>query len=257
MRGVNFGMRPVLPATAERMPTPSDAPPDDGWLQPAHRVEDADASQADETDAADAPARAGAARTVPAAGPAVDDGAWAALIARIAARDQRALETLYDSASARVYGLVHRFTRRRALTEEVVEDTFWQIWRQAPRYDGQRGRALAWVLAMARSRAIDALRREQRFRHESMAGDDPVLDQQSDGDGPHDLLDATRGVDRLHRAIAALEPRARQLIGLAFLRGMTHEEIAAQSAMPLGSVKSIVRRALQQLRSQLQALESL
>jgi RNA polymerase sigma-70 factor (ECF subfamily) len=179
-----------------------------------------------------------------------DDEALAQLIAGIVRRDVRALEDLYQATSARVYGFVHRFMRRHTWTEEVVEDTFWQVWRQAPRFDGQRGRAMTWLFAMARSRAIDALRREQRFQFEPLAADDEHEDTRVD-DRAHDLLEATRGAAQLQRALTALEPRARQLVALAFFRGLTHEEIAVHTGMPLGSVKSVIRRALLQLREHL------
>ncbi|HEY6510695.1 MAG TPA: sigma-70 family RNA polymerase sigma factor [Burkholderiaceae bacterium] len=180
----------------------------------------------------------------------LDDAQLAGLIARIERRDARALEALYEMAGTRIYNFAHRFMRSHALTEEVVEDTFWQAWRQAPRFDHQRGRVMTWLLAMARSRAIDTLRREQRFIGEPLAttDEDAQVDERA-----HDLLEAARGASRLHGALAALEPRGRQLLALAFFRGLTHEEIAAHTTMPLGSVKSVIRRALLQLREQLQA----
>ena len=98
----------------------------------------------------------------------VDDAMLGALIARVVDRDQRALATLYDATSARVYGLVLRITQRRALAEEVLADTYWQVWRLAPRFDAERGAAITWLLAMARTRAIDALRRNQCFQHEPL-----------------------------------------------------------------------------------------
>lgn len=193
----------------------------------------------------------------PAAGPrlrlvvADDDATLAALIQRIVERDQRALELLYDATSSRVHGLVLRIVQRAALAEEVVEDTFWQVWRQAPRFDAARGRPVTWLLAMARSRAIDALRRDERFRHDELPEEDQ-LDAAGSAPPPQDLLDAARGADALHAALAALDARARQLVSLAFFRGLTHEEIAEQESMPLGSVKSVIRRSLQQLRRALE-----
>jgi len=181
----------------------------------------------------------------------IDDGALVRLIQRIERRDPHALAALYEATSARVYGFVHRFLRRPAWTEEVVEDIFWQVWRQAPRFDGRRGRALTWLFAMARSRAIDALRREQRFQSHPWTGLDGV-DEPID-ERALDLLELTRGATQLHEAVAALEPRARQLVALAFFRGLTHDEIACHTGMPLGSVKSTIRRALQRLREHLSA----
>jgi RNA polymerase sigma factor (sigma-70 family) len=183
----------------------------------------------------------------------IDDALACRLIERVVARDERALALLYDSLSRRVFALVLRITQRSALAEEVVEDVFWQVWRQAPRFDAARGRALTWVLAIARSRAIDALRRDQRFAHAEMPQDDDMDSVCGAVDAPQDLLHAADESKALHQALAELEPRARQLVALAFFRGLTHEEIAQQVLMPLGTVKSLIRRALQQLKARLGA----
>jgi len=181
----------------------------------------------------------------------LDDGELTALIQRVVHQDERALEALYDATSRRVHALVLRIVQRRALAEEVVEDTFWQVWRQAARFDATRGRPLTWLLAMARSRAIDALRRDQRFQHEELPEDDQA-EAATGAPPPQDLLDATRGAGALHAALLRLDARSRQLVGLAFFRGLTHEEIAEQEQLPLGTVKSLIRRALQALRTHLE-----
>jgi RNA polymerase sigma-70 factor (ECF subfamily) len=216
--------------------------------------DDAPAGLAEAAAPAHAAARSCRAAAAPLADP--DDALLGQWIERIARQDERALEALYDALAPRVHGLVLRITRRAALAEEVLEDTFWQVWRQAPRFDAARGRPITWLLAMARSRAIDALRREQRFRHEELPEDD--LAEAVDGAGapalpPQDLLEATRGQAHVHAALASLEPRSRQLVALAFFRGLTHEEIAEQQQMPLGTVKSLIRRALQQLKRVMEA----
>jgi len=186
--------------------------------------------------------------TLPAA---ADDATLTAWILRIVDHDPRALEALYDATCRRVHGLVIRITQRRALAEEVVEDTFWQVWRQAPRYDSARGRPMTWLLAMARSRAIDALRRDERFQHDELP-EEGVAGIDDTAAPPQDLLDATRGACAVHEALAALDARSRQLVSLAFFRGMTHEEIAEQEHLPLGTVKSLIRRALTVLRRHLE-----
>jgi RNA polymerase sigma-70 factor (ECF subfamily) len=180
------------------------------------------------------------------------DGQLAGWIDAIVARDEQALAQLYDATFSRVYGMVHRIVRNAMLTEEVVEDTYFQVWRQAVRFDPTRGAAITWLMSIARSRALDAIRREARFRHEELGGDDTA---ESAGDGspggeqPADeLLEVARQHADLHKALMLLGGQPRQLVSLAFFRGLSHEEIAAQTRIPLGTVKSQIRRALITLR---------
>jgi RNA polymerase sigma factor (sigma-70 family) len=180
----------------------------------------------------------------------LDDDQLARWIAGIVDHDERALMALYEATLSRVYGLVLRLVRRSQLAEEVAEDVFFQVWRQAPRFDPARGRPLTWLLGMARSRAIDAIRREARFQHETL--DDevnaPAAPQAESGD---ELLAVAQGHAELHRALLLLKPQPRQLVALAFFSGLSHEEIASQSGLPLGTVKSQIRRALLTLRDTL------
>ncbi len=167
-------------------------------------------------------------------------------IARVVHQDQQALAELYEAMVGRVYGLALRITRQVQTAEEVTEDCFWQVWRQAPRFDATRGAAIAWIMTIARSRALDALRRgdtTQALGDEELAG----VEAES-GSDPHDLLDAVEKQQRLHAALKDLEPLPRQLVALAFFRGLSHEEIAGQMGLPLGTVKSHIRRALLRLR---------
>jgi RNA polymerase sigma factor (sigma-70 family) len=136
-----------------------------------------------------------------------------------------------------------------------MQDTFWQIWRQAPRFDSQRGSAMAWVLTLARSRALDAARangrdplqsRRQAVDENAELGDDAA-------DDPLDLLHAVRRDSQLHAVLASLDPLRRQLISLAFYRGLTQDEIATHTGLPLGTVKSHFRRTLATLKSALGA----
>lgn len=217
-------------------PGPEPAFPADGFDDPdALAVEDG----GDEAGRAAAP-RDGA--VVPAA-----DAQLARWLEAIVEQDERALAALYDASVARVYGLVRRIVRREALAEEVVEDTYFQVWRQAPRFDPARGTAITWLLALARSRAIDALRREARFRHEAL-DDGPGTEVADPRAGHDELLDLARHHADLHEALLQLGAQPRQLVSLAFFRGLTHEEIADQTQLPLGTVKSQIRRALLTLR---------
>ncbi len=180
--------------------------------------------------------------------PCADEAQLCALIDRIVDHDERALVALYDASLSRVWGLVLRLVRRPQVAEEVVEEVFFQVWRQAARFDPERGRALAWLLGMARSRAIDAIRHESRFKAESLddeAHAEPADVQAGEGD---DLLAVARGHADLHQALMRLNPQPRQLVALAFFNGLSHEEIASQTQLPLGTVKSQIRRALISLR---------
>lgn len=188
-----------------------------------------------------------------------DATALAALIARIARQDENALGALYDATVGRVYGMALRILRDEQGAEEVAEEVFFQVWRQAGRYDPTRGRPLGWLLNLARSRALDQLRRRDAalshpdpttLHAEEAGGELDIFDGREARD-PQDLLAATEAHRSLHRALAALEPMPRQMVALAFFRGLTHEEIATCTDLPLGTVKSHIRRALTALRAAL------
>lgn len=186
---------------------------------------------------------------------ALDDDELADLVRRVCDQHAPSLARLYEATSGRVYGLVLRVVRHTALAEEVVEDVFWQVWREAPRFDAERGSVLAWLLAIARSRAIDALRRQERVRANELAVEDDdamqALAEHDADDDPLDLVAASQHHARLHAVVAGLEPLPRQLLSLAFFRGCTHEEIAEQTGLALGTVKSHLRRTLAALKRQL------
>lgn len=180
----------------------------------------------------------------------LDDALLETWIAGIVDHDERALLALYEATLSRVYGLVLRLVRRSQLAEEVAEEVYFQVWRQAPRFDAERGRPLTWLLGMARSRAIDAIRREARFQHEELDEEATALSAPAAESGD-ELLSVAQGHAELHRALLLLKPQPRQLVALAFFNGLSHEEIATQTSLPLGTVKSQIRRALITLREAL------
>lgn len=168
-------------------------------------------------------------------------------IQQISRGEEQALGQLYDATLGRVYGLARRITRNDQMAEEVAEDVYWQVWRQAPRFDASRGNAMTWLLTIARSRALDSLRRDDEA--ESHPDPESLIAGEASQDGdPQDLLEATQRNHRLHQALATLDALPRQLLALAFFCGLTHEEIAAQAGLPLGTVKSHIRRALAALK---------
>jgi RNA polymerase sigma factor (sigma-70 family) len=159
---------------------------------------------------------------------------------------------LYDTLASRVYGLAMRIVHQPELAEEVVDDTFFQIWREAKRFDSSRGRVISWVLTICRSRALDALRRADPA---TLMEQPEVLqaEQESAFIDPASILEQFEQGSAVRDALAALPARERQVVALAFFRGMTHQEIADSWSMPLGSVKTLLRRAFGQLREQLTA----
>lgn len=196
----------------------------------------------------------------PACRPALDDAALVQLVRRIVYQDEAAFAALYRQLSGSVYALVLRITREIGSAEEVVEDVFWQLWRQAPRYDAERGTVVAWVRRIARSRALDALRAQLSNPLRGAAElDDEELPAFGDGrnaDDPLQRLAGVRSAGQLEQAMAALDPLRRQLVSLAFLRGCSQAEIAEQTGLPLGTVKSHIRRALAAMKATIEDAEA-
>lgn len=199
------------------------------------------------------PEIAGAAELCPGLAPQLDGAGLAALLGRIMRQDQAALNTLYRCLSGKVYSLALRITRQVTGAEEVLQDTFWQVWRQAPRFDPTRGSAVAWVLTIARTRALDRLRANAHDVIDSLCqySEEPAEDLDHDTD-PLDLLEAVERESSLHAVLETLDPLKRQMIALAFYRGWSHEEIATSLGLPLGTVKSHFRRTLAAMKPALE-----
>lgn len=164
----------------------------------------------------------------------------------ILARDEDSLAELYDDTIAKVYGLALKITRRHDLAEEVVEDTYMQVWQEAAKYNAERGPIIAWLMIICRSRAIDALRRLDQA--ESHAEPENLREDISSVSTPLDILLLLERESDIRIAMVNLDALQRQLISLAFFRGFTHEEIALQMQMPLGTVKSNIKRAQDKLK---------
>ena len=176
------------------------------------------------------------------------------LVARVAEGQEAALNELYEVTVAKLFGLARLILRNTADAEEVVCDTYAQIWEAAARFDAARGSVLGWMLTMCRSRALDLLRqRHSRARTADGYAQEPQGNL--DECGPDALLNALQEGSSVRRALAALSPIRRQLITLAFLQGLSHQEIVEQTGLPMGTVKSHIRRALSTLREELKIWE--
>jgi len=168
----------------------------------------------------------------------------------VAQGDQSALSSLYDSTSRLVYGLVLRIVNDASSAEEVLLDVFSQVWRQASQYDGKRGAPLAWMMTIARTRAIDRVRstRQELQRKDPL---DAVQTARSEEADPEEdsVISERRLIVR--QALAGLAPEQRQVIELAYYSGLSHSEIAATLGQPLGTVKTRTRLGMMRLREAL------
>jgi RNA polymerase sigma-70 factor, ECF subfamily len=176
----------------------------------------------------------------------------AALVQRLLKRDVSAFEELYERHARMVYGLVLRIVQQASTAEEVVQDIFLQLWRNASQYDISRGPFLPWLLAVARNRALDQLRlkSERQRRREEQTEELPPVVTAPDFEGS---LDEKRRAIRVRELIASLQPQQKCAIELAYFEGLSHSEIAAKLQEPLGTVKSWIRNGLLKLKEGLQA----
>ena len=174
-----------------------------------------------------------------------------ALVARIAAGDQGALAELYDCTATKLLGFALLMVKDQQDAEEVTCDVYLQVWRSSLRYDPARGSVLAWMLGICRARAIDRFRRRRaRSPAEGVVGESGPGGAAADGE-PCDLLQRLEQGSAIRRALERLSPVRRQLLALAFFQGLSHEEISVKTNLPVGTVKSHIRRALATLRAQL------
>lgn len=170
------------------------------------------------------------------------------LLGRCAEGDQRAFRAIYDQTAPRLYAVALRITREHALAADAVHDAFLQVWQRAGRFDLARGSAETWLISLTRYRALDLIRRTGR----EVLSDE--LPERADED-PDQLerLTARREGAALHRCLETLDLDKRKLVMMAFLDGLSHAELATRLEAPLGTIKSWIRRGLQDLRRCLEA----
>ena len=176
-------------------------------------------------------------------GVGVPDDQDCLILHRMADGDESALAALYDRWSRRVHTLAYWILKDLDDAEDVVEETFWQVWRTAGQFDRGRSSVAAWLMMIARSRALDRLR-AQRRRIERTAAAASSL---SDALEP----EAVEYDPKLSEALEALPPEQREALQLAFFAGLSHSEIAARTAQPLGTIKTRIRLAMDKLRQSL------
>ncbi|MCU0926332.1 MAG: sigma-70 family RNA polymerase sigma factor [Hydrogenophaga sp.] len=178
------------------------------------------------------------------------DDTLMALIDRVAQRDEIALKALYDLTSGKLYGLALRVLGNHGWAEDALQDTFLQIWRTAPDYRASLSPPMAWLGLIVRSRSLDLLRRRKADReHLRDEIDDQVADTlEGDSPNPMDTSLASQQAWALHQCLGRLDNKQREVVSLAYLRDLSHGELAEQLRLPLGTVKTWIRRGLDQLR---------
>jgi RNA polymerase sigma-70 factor (ECF subfamily) len=179
----------------------------------------------------------------------------AALLHRIGDGDESALAALYDRWFHRVHAIAFWILGDDDDAEDVVEETFWQAWRTAGRFDSRRASAPTWLTMIARSRALDRLRAQRRRIERTAAGASTLLEEFEQGGAPATLQPESSEAGRhIAEALGSIPVEQRQVLELAFFQGLSHAEIAAHMGQPLGTIKTRIRLAMDKLRGKLGSL---
>ncbi|MGH8159967.1 MAG: sigma-70 family RNA polymerase sigma factor [Rhodanobacter sp.] len=160
--------------------------------------------------------------------------------------DQKAFAELYKRTSSKLFGVCLRMLRDRGEAEEVLQETYTTVWRRAASFDSAKASAITWLVTLSRNKAIDRLR-----QHREELLDDPSRLEETADEQPTPAADAEASQEyrRLERCLDELEPQQRSSVREAFFTGATYNELAARCKVPLGTMKSWIRRSLIQLRT--------
>ena len=173
-----------------------------------------------------------------------------ALIDRVALADESALRELYELTSSKLYGVAVRVVSNRSWAEDVLQEAFINIWRIAGDYKATLSPPMAWLCLIVRSRGLDFLRRRNSDRADAVQELDDVMSDTIEGDSANPMDTALAGEQAwaLHQCLSQLGNKQREVVSLAYLRDLSHGELAEQLKLPLGTVKTWIRRGLEQLR---------
>ncbi len=178
-------------------------------------------------------------------GNVLSDEEVTAIIGRCATGDRMALKRLFDTESPRMIGVAERILRRRALAEEATQDAFVQVWRRASSFDATLGSGRTWLYTILRNRSLNILRDESRTE---LTGEREPFDAMSDEDDPETVVMKLGEASRLRACLQKLEPERRHAIVLAYAKGLSHGELAGKLGIPLGTIKSWIRRSMVTLK---------
>lgn len=175
------------------------------------------------------------------------------LLAQVARQDAHALEALYDRHSRTVYGLLLRIVKNEAIAEELLQETFWQVWSKAEQFSGS-GAAAAWIYRIARNKALDQLRR-QKARPQPVHTDPDAMEQPG-APAPYGVEQQIERIwnrQHIRLALDQIPDEQRLCLELAYFEGMSQQQIAEQTRTPLGTIKTRVRMGLSKLERLLRA----
>lgn len=171
------------------------------------------------------------------------------LLLRAADGDAAAFQTFYDRTSAKLFGIIARIVIERHEAEDVLQEVYVTVWRKAAMFDPARASPITWVATIARNRAIDRLRARPAGRHVPVETAFALAD---DGPAPDAGMAHAQDAARLNAALATLEPRHAAAIRACYFEGVTYDDLAAREGIPVGTLKSWVRRGLIRMRGQLE-----
>jgi RNA polymerase sigma factor (sigma-70 family) len=167
------------------------------------------------------------------------------MLKRCAGGDKSALRRLFETEAPRMIGVAERILRRRALAEEATQDAFVQIWRKADSFDATLGNGRTWIYTIVRNRALSILRNESRTE---LSSTPETFERASEDDDPETAVLKLGESSRLRQCLDKLEPLRRNAIVLAYTRGLSHGELAGKLGLPLGTIKSWIRRGMASLK---------
>lgn len=173
-----------------------------------------------------------------------DRGELIALLERVSRGEREAFFALYQRTSAKLYGICIRLLGSEAEAEDVLQEIYLTVWQKSSRFDAEKASPITWLAVMARNKAVDRLRRRPR-------GSEQIESAALIEDERPSAFEAVSQADdaaRLGRCLEELDERARAMIRAAFLDGVTYPELATREGVPLGTMKSWIRRGLQRLR---------
>jgi RNA polymerase sigma factor (sigma-70 family) len=167
------------------------------------------------------------------------------LLSRVAEGDQKAFEALYCATSSRLFGVILRMMRDRGEAEDILQEVYATAWRRADTFDPERGSAITWLTTLGRNRTIDRMRQHR----EELIPDEDAFEVADDAPTPAAAAETNQERLRLERCLERLEPQQGRAVREAFFSGATYNELAQRLTVPLGTMKSWIRRSLMQLKT--------